>query len=85
MTQKKIIVYSLSTCIHCRDTVRYIADKGLKPSFFDVDLLEIEQRKKVLADLKDVNPQQTFPTTVIGEKVIIGFEPEEIEEALKKG
>ncbi len=79
---KKILVYSLSTCAHCRDTISYIAGKGLEFTSIDIDLLEKEDRKRMLAELKEVNPERTFPTTVIGNKTIIGYETELLEEAL---
>ena len=82
MNKKIIIIYSLSTCAHCRDTINYIAGKGVDFSFIDIDLLEKEERKIILSELKKINPERTFPTTAIGDRTIIGFETELIEEAL---
>ena len=82
MNDKKIIIYSLSTCVHCRDTINYIAKKGVEFSFIDIDILEMAERKKILKNLKKINPECTFPTTAIGEKTIIGFEVDHLDEAL---
>ncbi len=82
MKNKKIIIYSLSTCAHCRDTINFIAGKGVEFSFIDIDLLEKEERKTILGELKKINPERTFPTTAIGENIIIGFEVDQLEEAL---
>ena len=47
-----------------------------------MDLLESEERKAILADVKKFNPRCSFPTIVIGEKVIVGYKEDEIKEAL---
>ncbi len=82
MTDTDIIIYSLSTCAHCKETIRYIAEKGVKYTSIDIDLLERKERKQLLSEIKQINPERTFPTTKIGGKTIIGFEPEQIDEAL---
>jgi glutaredoxin len=51
--------------------------------FTDVDLLQGEERRAILEDVKKFNPACTFPTIVIGDKVIVGFKEDEIKEALK--
>jgi glutaredoxin len=50
--------------------------------FVDVDLLEGEERKAILEDVKKINPKCSFPTIIIGDKVIVGFKENEIREAL---
>ena len=50
--------------------------------FEDVDLLEGEERKAILEDVRKWNPKCSFPTIVIGDKVIAGFKENEIKEAL---
>jgi hypothetical protein len=48
----------------------------------DVDLLEGEERKAILEDVKKFNPRCSFPTIIIGDTVIVGYKEEEIREAL---
>jgi hypothetical protein len=48
----------------------------------EVDLLEGDARKAILEDVKKFNPKCSFPTIIIGEKVIVGYREEEIMEAL---
>jgi glutaredoxin len=50
--------------------------------FVDVDLLEGEERKAILEDVRKFNPKCSFPTIIIGDKVIVGFKEEEIKKAL---
>ena len=44
--------------------------------------LEGEERKAILEDIKKVNPRCSFPTLIIGDKVIVGYKEKEIKEAL---
>lgn len=82
MNKKEITIYSLSTCVHCKDTINYIAEKGVEFSFIDIDTLEKAERKKILKNLKKINPECTFPTTAIGDKTVIGFEVDHLDKAL---
>lgn len=82
MEQRKVFLYALSTCGHCRNTKRLLDEHGVKYEFVDVDLLPREELKKVLEDVRKVNPQTSFPTILIGDKVIVGYREAEILEAL---
>ena len=75
-------LYTLSTCSHCRATKEFLDDCSVKYDFEDVDLLEGEERKAILEDVRKWNPKCSFPTIVIGDKVIAGFKEDEIKEAL---
>ena len=75
-------LYTLSTCSHCRATKEFLDDCSVKYDFEDVDLLEVEERKAILEDVKKWNPRCSFPTIIIGDKVIAGFKEDEIKEAL---
>jgi glutaredoxin len=50
--------------------------------FTDVDLLSNEEKKIIIEDVRKLNPQCTFPTLVIGDKVIVGFDEAKIRKAL---
>jgi hypothetical protein len=47
-----------------------------------VDLLKGKERTAILEDVKKFNPNCSFPTIIIGEKVIVGYKEQEIKEAL---
>jgi glutaredoxin len=82
MVDKDVRVFSLSTCSHCKSTKKLLAECTVKYDFVDVDLLEGDERKAILEDVKKFNPKCSFPTIIIGEKVIVGFKENEIKEAL---
>ena len=80
--QEKVKIYSLSTCSHCKATKRLLSECKVEYDFTDVDLLQGEERKAILEDVRKFNPACTFPTIIIGGKVIVGFKEDEIKGAL---
>jgi glutaredoxin-like protein NrdH len=83
MEQCEVKLYALSTCGHCKDTKEFLNKCHINYDCIDVDKLDLEQRKKVLEEVRKLNPRCAFPTIVIGDKVIVGFKENEIKEALK--
>lgn len=83
MTQPEIKLYSLSTCSHCKTTKKLLEERHLSFDFIDVDLLDKPERKNVLSELKEINPRRSFPTIIIGSKVIVGYKEDEIVEAIE--
>ncbi len=82
MNECDVRIFSLSTCIHCRDTKEFFKQCGIAYDCVEVDKLEPEERSKVLEDLKHLNPACSFPTIIVGDKIIIGLRKEEIKEIL---
>jgi len=82
MSDNSVKVFSLSTCSHCKSTKKFLSDCTIKYEFVDVDQLQGDERKAILEDVKKFNPRCSFPTIIIGEKVIVGFKEKEIKEAL---
>ena len=82
MSDNPVKIYSLSTCSHCKSTKKFLSDCTILYDFVDVDLLEGEERKAILEDVKKFNPKCSFPTIIIGDKVIVGFKENETREAL---
>ncbi|MDM8539972.1 glutaredoxin family protein [Desulfococcaceae bacterium HSG9] len=83
MAGEDIKVFSLSTCSHCKSTKRLLSDCTVQYDFIDVDLLDGEERKAIIADVKKFNPKCSFPTIIIGDTVIVGYKEDKIREALK--
>ena len=82
MDDKKVLTYSLSTCGHCKATKKLLDECTVHYEFTDVDLLNKAERKAILEDVKRFNPKCSFPTIIIGETVIVGYQEEEIKQAL---
>jgi glutaredoxin-like protein NrdH len=75
-------IFSLSTCSHCKATKKLLGECTIKYDFVDVDLLQGEERAAILEEVRKFNPSCSFPTVIIGDKVIVGFKEKEIKEAL---
>jgi glutaredoxin-like protein NrdH len=82
MSEPNVKLYTLSTCSHCKSTKKLLNECTVKYEFVDVDLLEGDERKAILADVKKFNPKCSFPTIIIGDKVIVGHKEDQIKEAL---
>lgn len=80
--QENVKIYTLSTCSHCRAAKKFLNDSNISYSFTDVDLLAGDERKAALDEVMKLNPQASFPTILIGDKVIVGFREDEIRKAL---
>lgn len=84
-TQHTVTLYGLSTCIHCRHAIEFLEQSGVNFDRIYVDQLEGEERAEILSIVKSYNPRISFPTIVVddGKYVIVGFQPNEIREALE--
>lgn len=80
----KVKIYTLSTCSHCTQAKDFLDERKVAYDPVSVDFMSGDERTQVLDTLRKLNPAITFPTIVIGEKVIVGFRREEIEAALKE-
>ena len=80
--ENQVKMYSLSTCSHCKATKRFLDECAVKYEFTDVDMLDGQERTAILEDVRKFNPRCSFPTIIIGDKVIVGFKENEIKEAL---
>lgn len=78
-----IILYVLSTCGWCRKTKELLVELGVEHSYIFVDLLEGDEREKVMAEVRKYNSQMNFPTLVInGKQAIVGFKEDKIRQVL---
>ena len=78
----EVKIYTLSTCIHCRNVKKLLDECRVTYESKDLDLLTMEEREQVLEELRKINPACTFPTIVINKKVIVGYRDKDIKEAL---
>lgn len=82
MDKNDTILYGLSTCSHCKSTRRLLSECNVEFNYIEVDDLEGEERKAILAEIKALNPRCSFPTIKINDTVIVGYKEKEIKEAL---
>ena len=84
MAQHEIILYALSTCVHCRHMREFLEQNNIDFECIYVDTLEGEAQKITLGKVREANPRLSFPTMIVGpeHKVVVGFTPEAVKEAL---
>jgi glutaredoxin len=83
MTKKtRPMLYTLSTCVHCAATKRFLREHGIEYDYVDVDTLEGEESEKIRDEVLKVSGGFRFPTIVVGKKVIVGFYEDKLKEAL---
>jgi len=80
--QPPVKIYTLSTCSHCKATKRFLDECKVQYQFTDVDLLTGDEREAIIEEVKKLNERCTFPTIIIGDKVIVGFNEQEIRSIL---
>lgn len=84
MTQPSVWLYSLSTCSICRELKKELEKKKVKYQTIDVDRLGKDEQGEILEILKEYNPKLSFPTLVVGDEVVVGYQKENVAKALKR-
>jgi glutaredoxin len=78
-----IKLFAISTCVWCKRTKKLLENLGVTYTYIFVDKLDRKTRDEVEEEVKKWNPRVSFPTMVINEdKCIVGFQEDEIREAL---
>lgn len=79
-----IFVFTLSTCVHCRRTKELLDSLGVGYGHVEVDMLKDEDMAECLEEIGRYNPAQTFPTTILGSRVVVGFKADDIRQEVEK-
>ena len=74
----KVIFYYIPTCHHCVDARKYLEQRKI-----DFDEVNIATDREGLARMKQLTNQVGAPVFEIGNKVIIGFNIDKLNEAFK--
>lgn len=79
-----IFVYALSTCVHCKAAKKLLGELNAEYGHVEVDLLDEDEKSSCLEEMSRYNPSQSFPTLIIGGKVIVGNRENDIRQAVGK-
>ncbi len=81
--KKKIrpMLYTLSTCVHCAATKRFLRENGIDYDYVDVDTLDGQERERVRDEVMKISGGR-FPAIIVGKKVIVGFREDKLREVL---
>ncbi len=80
--QPEIHLLTLSTCFFCSTLKRQLRDAGFQYTFTDLDLLPESERDKQMEELREFNPEESFPITIIDNVAIVGYQEERIKKEL---
>jgi glutaredoxin-like protein NrdH len=82
--ETRVKMYTISTCGFCKAAKAFLRENGVPYEFIDIDLLDQEEKRRVLREAREVAGMDriSFPTIVIGDSVIVGFKEYEIRRAL---
>ncbi len=83
---ERVYMYTLSTCPWCRKTKQFFKDNKIEFDYIDFDLASEEDQDRIREEMSRYGGT-AFPFVKIGEKVVIGYDPEKYSElcGLKKG
>lgn len=75
----KVTVYGSPTCHKCHKVKEFLKEKGIK--FEDVNVFADREAAK---EMVEVSGQMDIPVTIIDEEIILGYDKDKLEKALKK-
>jgi glutaredoxin-like protein NrdH len=81
----KPIMYALTTCLHCKNTKKFLEENHFEVTVIHLDDYCDAQRAELMEKVRTYNPRGTFPVVLMPNgKVIVGFRKTLLEEAMKK-
>jgi glutaredoxin 3 len=76
---KKVRIYTTPTCHYCQEAKNFLAGKGIEYSAYDVST-----DKDALQEMKTISGgARSVPVIAVCDEVILGFDREALEKALK--
>ena len=79
---RDILIYTLSTCSHCRQVKKLLDKNKVEYENVEVDKFKGDERAELIKKIKQINPSCSVPILIVDERVIIGHDEYEIKEAL---
>ena len=81
----KPIMYALTTCLHCKNTKKFLEENHYEVTVIHLDDYCDSQRSDLMEKVRKYNPRGTFPVVLMPNgKVIVGFRKLLLEEAMSK-
>lgn len=78
-----VTFYGLSTCGWCKRTKRFLDANGVEYKLIYVDLLRGAERERIMAEIRQWNPQVSFPTVVVDDQTaVVGYRQDRLREVL---
>ena len=68
-------MYTLSTCPWCKKTKKWFTENEIPFEFVDYDLESEESQAKIEREMRLKGSEMAFPWVLIGEDLVIGWNP----------
>lgn len=81
MTSQNARLYGLSTCVQCKSVRNFLLDQGIPFEMIEVDRLALSEKKQAMETVREHNPKGSFPTLLIGDTVVVGYQRQPLREA----
>ena len=79
---KKVFIYTLSTCGWCKKTKDFLKENNIEYEYIDVDKCSRDEQKKIIQELRDKKVPAAFPIIMIDDKTISGFKQKQLSKEL---
>lgn len=79
-TSPKIKLYTTPLCAFCPLVKRFLEEKGIK----DYEEIDVSEDQKAFEEMKEKTGQISVPVLLVGEKAVVGFDRNKLEELLKE-
>ena len=84
--EDKIIIFTLSTCMWCKKTKRYLNENNIKYRYIDVDKIDPNDKAIIINYLRSNYEERiSYPFLVCESGHVIGYDPNKYVELLKGG
>lgn len=74
-----VIVYSTPSCPYCKKVKNYLEEQGV--DYEDIDVSDNPEKQQEMVEKSD---QMGVPVVDVDGEIIVGFEPDKIEQALEE-
>lgn len=81
MPPRNARLYGLSTCVQCKSVRNFLLDQKIPFEMIEVDRLDDPERRIAMDAMRKHNPKGSFPTLLIGDTVVVGYQRRELREA----
>jgi glutaredoxin len=79
----RVVLYTLSTCPWCKKTKRFLSEHNVDYSYVDYDLASPDEQERIAAEIiATTGSGVSFPYAVIGDAVVVGYNPDRYSELL---
>ncbi len=79
MVGKKVVIYSLPTCPHCKRAKEYLSQKGI--SYIEYDVTKDKVRT---TEMIEKSGQVGTPVILVDDEIVVGFNQSKLDKLLSK-